>query len=61
MRYTVGVDIGTFETKGVLVNELGKVEASTLPNSFTRTPFVSNVPISTPTVYLMFAPNLGLN
>ena len=27
MRYTVGVDIGTFETKGVLVNELGKVEA----------------------------------
>ena len=27
MKYTVGVDIGTFETKGVLVNELGKVEA----------------------------------
>ena len=27
MKYTVGVDIGTFETKAVLVNEVGEVEA----------------------------------
>ena len=27
MKYTVGVDIGTFETKAVLVNEIGEVEA----------------------------------
>ena len=27
MKYTVGVDIGTFETKAALVNEVGEVEA----------------------------------
>ena len=27
MKYTVGVDIGTFETKAVLVNEVGEVKA----------------------------------
>ena len=27
MKYTVGVDIGTFETKAVLVNDVGEVEA----------------------------------
>ena len=27
MRYTLGIDIGTYETKGVLVDERGKVIA----------------------------------
>ena len=28
MKYTLGVDIGTFETKGVLVDENGNIVAS---------------------------------